>query len=92
MFCYKNIVPDHKEPKGMGGPRRDDHPDYSRATHWHRYRRLAGKMPISRFLTSGLPVIPSVGPDWSFVPARESVLYRPAICGTVSAVADINLC
>ena len=31
---YNDIVPDHKEPKGMGGAWRDDHPDNVRATHW----------------------------------------------------------
>jgi hypothetical protein len=31
---YNDIVPDHNEPKGMGGAWRDDHPDNVRATHW----------------------------------------------------------
>lgn len=31
---YMDIVPDHKDPKGMGGAWRDDHPDNIRATHW----------------------------------------------------------
>ena len=31
---YNDIVPDHKEPKGMGGAWRDDHPDNIQATHW----------------------------------------------------------
>jgi hypothetical protein len=31
---YNDIVPDHKEPKGMGGAWRDDHPDNVQATHW----------------------------------------------------------
>ena len=46
---------------------------------------------ISRRLP-GLPVIRNVGPDCSFVLARGSDLYRPTIRGTVSALADINLC
>jgi hypothetical protein len=29
-----DIVPDHKNPKGMGGSWRDDHPDNIQATHW----------------------------------------------------------
>ena len=31
---YNDIVPDHKNPKGMGGSWRDDHPDNIQATHW----------------------------------------------------------
>jgi hypothetical protein len=31
---YSDIVPDHRDPKGMGGAWRDDHPDNIRATHW----------------------------------------------------------
>ena len=31
---YTDIVPDHKNPKGMGGAWRDDHPDNIQATHW----------------------------------------------------------
>ncbi len=31
---YSDIVPDHKDPKGMGGAWRDDHPDNIQATHW----------------------------------------------------------
>lgn len=30
---YSEIVPDHREPKGMGGARRDDHPDNIAAAH-----------------------------------------------------------
>lgn len=38
-ICYQTftdcneIVPDHKEPKGMGGAWRDDHPDNIQAAH-----------------------------------------------------------
>jgi hypothetical protein len=31
---YHDVVPDHKEPKGIGGAWRDDHPDNIQATHW----------------------------------------------------------
>ena len=31
---YNDIVPDHRCPKGMGGGRRDDHPDNIQAVHW----------------------------------------------------------
>ena len=31
---YNDVVLDHKDPKGMGGPWRDDHPDNVRAAHW----------------------------------------------------------
>ena len=31
---YNDIVPDHRDPKGMGGDSRDDHPDNMQATHW----------------------------------------------------------
>jgi len=31
---YNDIVPDHKNPKGMGGSWRDDHPDNIQAVHW----------------------------------------------------------
>ena len=31
---YNDVVPDHKNPKGMGGAWRDDHPDNIRAVHW----------------------------------------------------------
>ena len=31
---YSDIVPDHEDPKGMGGAWRDDHPDNIQATHW----------------------------------------------------------
>lgn len=30
---YGDVVPDHKGPKGMGGARRDDHPDNIQAAH-----------------------------------------------------------
>jgi hypothetical protein len=29
---YNNVVPDHKNPKGMGGAWRDDHPGNIQAT------------------------------------------------------------
>ena len=32
--CYNDIVPDHRCPKGMGGGRRDDHPENIQAVHW----------------------------------------------------------
>ena len=31
---YNDVVPDHKNPKGMGGSWRDDHPEDIQATHW----------------------------------------------------------
>jgi hypothetical protein len=31
---YNDIVPDHKNPKGMGGAWRDDHPGNIQATDW----------------------------------------------------------
>ena len=31
---HNDIVPDHRDPKGMGGAWRDDHPDNVPATHW----------------------------------------------------------
>jgi hypothetical protein len=31
---YSDVVPDHRQPKGMGGARRDDHPDNIQAVHW----------------------------------------------------------
>jgi hypothetical protein len=31
---YNDIVPDHRDPRGMGGAWRDDHPDNIQATHW----------------------------------------------------------
>ena len=31
---YNDVVPGHKDPKGMGGAWRDDHPDNIQATHW----------------------------------------------------------
>jgi hypothetical protein len=31
---YNDVVPDHRNPKGMGGAWRDDHPDNIQATHW----------------------------------------------------------
>ena len=30
---YNDVVPEHIEPKGMGGARRDDHPDNIQAAH-----------------------------------------------------------
>lgn len=30
---YEDIVPDHREPRGMGAARRDDHPDNIQAAH-----------------------------------------------------------
>lgn len=33
MDDYREIAPDHIEPRGMGGSRRDDHPDNIQATH-----------------------------------------------------------
>ncbi len=31
---YQDVAPDHKNPKGMGGGWRDDHPDNIQAPHW----------------------------------------------------------
>ena len=31
---YNDVVPDHKNPKGMGGAWRDDHSDNIQAVHW----------------------------------------------------------
>jgi len=31
---YYDVVPDYKNPKGMGGAGRVDHPDNIQATHW----------------------------------------------------------
>jgi hypothetical protein len=31
---YKDVVADHKNPKGMGGALRDDSPDNIQAVHW----------------------------------------------------------
>jgi hypothetical protein len=31
---YNDIVPDHINPRGMGGAWRDDHPDNVQAAHW----------------------------------------------------------
>jgi hypothetical protein len=31
---YSDIVPDHIDPRGMGGSRRDDHPDNVQAAHF----------------------------------------------------------
>jgi len=31
---YHDIVPDHRDPKGIGGAWRDDHPDNIQAAHW----------------------------------------------------------
>ncbi len=31
---YGDVVPDHINPKGMGGAYRDDHPDNIQAVHW----------------------------------------------------------
>ena len=31
---YNDIVPDHIDPRGMGGSRRDDHPENIQAVHW----------------------------------------------------------
>jgi hypothetical protein len=31
---YNDIVPDHIDPRGMGGSRRDDHPENIQAVHF----------------------------------------------------------
>jgi hypothetical protein len=31
---YSDVVPDHINPRGMGGACRDDHPDNIQAVHW----------------------------------------------------------
>jgi hypothetical protein len=31
---YNDVVPDHRNPKGMGGAFRDDHPSNIQATHY----------------------------------------------------------
>ena len=31
---YSDVVPDHINPRGMGGAWRDDHPENIRAVHW----------------------------------------------------------
>ena len=31
---YNDVVPDHINPRGMGGAWRDDHPDNIQAVHW----------------------------------------------------------
>ena len=50
---YNDVVPDHKDPKGMGGAWRDDHPDNVQATHWWcnsekgSTRKTDGRLAIS---------------------------------------------
>jgi hypothetical protein len=31
---YNDVVPDHIDPRGMGGSGRDDHPENIQAVHW----------------------------------------------------------
>jgi 5-methylcytosine-specific restriction endonuclease McrA len=33
LIDFSDVVPDHKDPKGMGSARRDDHPDNIQAAH-----------------------------------------------------------
>jgi hypothetical protein len=57
---YNDIVPDHKNPKGMGGARRADHPDNIQATHWwcnaeKGSTRMNDSRPISRSCLKNMP-------------------------------------
>jgi hypothetical protein len=37
---YNDIVPDHIDPRGMGGSRRDDHPENIQTVHfWRKVKR-----------------------------------------------------
>ena len=50
---YYDIVPDHRDPKGMGGAWRDDHPDNVRAAHWW----CNGKKDRPEWTTDGQSVV-----------------------------------
>lgn len=41
---YHDVVPDHIDPKGMGGSWRDDHPDNIQAARWCCN---SGRMPVN---------------------------------------------
>lgn len=42
---YTDVVPDHIDPRGMGGAWRDDHPDNVQATHyWCNGEKGSGRM------------------------------------------------
>jgi hypothetical protein len=44
---YRQIVAEHKEPKGMGGARRDDHPDNIQAAHQYPCNLTKGSKRIA---------------------------------------------
>jgi len=46
---YGDVAPDHKNPKGMGGAWRDDHPSNVQATHYW----CNGEKRSTRWTTSG---------------------------------------
>jgi hypothetical protein len=74
---YNDIVPDHRDPKGMGGSWGDDHPDNIQATHWW----CNSEKGSNRLPTQGSPqgrtkpavkppfrahpVVAALFPDWS---------------------------
>jgi len=47
---YNDIVPDHIEPKGMGGAWRDDHPDNIQAAHWCNEEKGSTRMDDGRIV------------------------------------------
>jgi hypothetical protein len=49
---YGDVVPDHKGPKGMGGARRDDHPDNIQAVH--RPCNSSGELRLSECVLQNL--------------------------------------
>jgi hypothetical protein len=57
---YSDIVPDHKDPRGMGGSRRDDHPENIQAVHWLR-TKAACCIAMITWIAAG----PSSYPGWN---------------------------
>jgi hypothetical protein len=53
---FRDIVPDHIQPKGMGAARRDDHPDNVQAVHRRcNWRKGSKRPPRSPVDTKVLP-------------------------------------
>ena len=83
---YNDVVPDHKNPKGMGGAWRDDHPDNIQATHWwcNEEKDQPEWMADGPSVLLGLKPLKTRCGSESGVPCVHAVLGHEAIvCGLI---------
>jgi hypothetical protein len=75
---YNDIVPDHIDPRGMGGSRRDDHPENIQAVHFSCNQHFAILSPQLRAWRCAAlcHVWVTDGPQWQLSQVRKLRRYE----------------